>query len=101
MCESLVRLCHLVGIVTLFNGSATVIIGIKKLRRQLLRHCMAGPAFSKPYDPSYCQGISSFRANLNRHLVGSTTHPPAFHLNAGTHIFHGRLENGQRLFIGV
>ena len=86
MGEGLVGFGHFVGIVLLFDGLPTIVIGVQKLCRQLVGHGLTGAPLGVVDNPAYGQGITPFGPHFNRHLIGSATHTAALHLDLGPHV---------------
>src|SRR5216117_410898 len=98
--ERLVGLRHLVRVLTLLHGGATVVRGVEQLGGELLGHRALGTAPRGADDPPHRQRRPSVGTHLDRHLVGRAADPPRLHLDGRLHVVDGRFEHLQRILLG-
>ena len=101
MCERLVRLCHLVGILALLHGVTSVVGSIHDLGGQTLGHGLLTTAAAVSGQPAQTQGLAAGRADFQRNLVVSATNTAGLALEAGHDVLHRLLESFQRIVAGL
>src|SRR5260370_27116988 len=97
MSESLVRLRHLMGLLTFLDCSSLPSSSIHQFAGKFLRHLFACACPGRINQPAHRQRIPTLPAYINRHLVSRTTdtagfrfqrrrgllHPPPKHIKPG------------------
>src|SRR6266849_1259874 len=101
MREGLVGLRHAVHVFFFLDRPAARIGGINQLIREFVGHRLAR-AFSRILQqPANRQRLPPKRVHFHRNLVVRAAHAPRFHFQHRLHVFHGLLENLQRVVIGL
>ena len=101
VCERLVRLCHLVGILALLNSTAQIVASVQDLACQTLTHGLFRTSAGVLGDPTQAQGLTTLRANFHRHLVGSAAYTASLNFQGRHDVFHSLGENLQRFTTGL
>src|SRR5579875_1859476 len=79
--EGLVRLGHLVGVLTPLDGGAEAVARVEQLVHQPLGHRLLAALPGVPDQPAQRQGGAAAGPHLDRHLVRRPADPPALHLD--------------------
>src|SRR6266699_3816722 len=101
MREGLVGLRHAVHVFFFLDRPAARVGGVNQLIREFVGHRLAR-AFSRILQqPANRQRLTPERVHFHRNLVVRAAHPPRLHFQHRLHVFHGLLENLQRVVIGL
>ena len=99
--ESLVRLCHLVGILALLNSTAQVVAGIHDLASQTLTHGLLRTSARVLGDPAKAQGLTTLRTNFHRDLIGGAAYTASLNFERRHDVLHRLGEYFQRFTSGL
>src|SRR4051812_15279818 len=99
--EGLVRLGHLVGVLTTLHRGTEAVARVEELVHQPLDHGLlaAGPGVRD--QPAQPEGGRALGADLDRYLVGRATDAAALHLEGRLHVVHGPLQGDDRVGTGL
>src|SRR2546425_814942 len=99
MREGLVGLRHAVHVFFFLDRPAARIGGVNQLIREFVGHRLTR-AFSRILQqPANRQRLPPKRVHFHRNLVVRAAHAPRFHFHHRLHVFHGLLENLQRIIV--
>src|SRR5229473_2447870 len=99
MREGLVGLRHAVHVFFFLDRPAARVGGVNQLIREFVGHRLAR-AFSRILQqPANRQRLPPKRVHFHRNLVVRAAHAPRFHFQHRLHVFHGLLENLQRIIV--
>src|SRR5260370_8569576 len=99
MPEGFVALRHAVPVFFFLDRPAARVGGVNQLIREFVRHRLAR-AFSRILQqPANRQRLPPKRVHFHRNLVVRAAHAPRFHFQHRLHVFHGLLENLQRIIV--
>ena len=87
MGEGAIGLGHLMRVFLFLHDAASIVVGVNDLgcERVLHRHTLATVRSSD--DPAKGERFLTFKRNLDRDLIGSTTDSTALDLKSGTGVF--------------
>src|SRR6266849_1473405 len=101
MGESLVAFRHPVGFFLALDRPACVLGGVEDLERKLLGHALAATLPRETHDPAAGKGKPALGPDLDRDLVGGAADAARFHLQQRGRVPKGRLEDLERIFLGL
>src|SRR3990170_2624501 len=99
MREGLVGLGHLVRVFLLLDRQPAVVVGIQDFPRQTVDHRFFGALLREVDHPPERKSESPLGADLDRDLIGRSSHPAGLDLDDGLAVFHGLLEDAYRIFL--
>src|SRR5712691_378491 len=99
MREGLVGLRHAVHVFFFLDRPAARIGGVNQLIREFVGHRLARPFSRILQQPANRQRLPPKRLHFHRNLVVRAAHAPRFHFQHRLHVFHGLLENLQRIIV--
>ena len=91
--ESLVRLRHTMGILTLLHRAASIGRGIEKLTCELVDHRLFRAVAGKVHEPTERERRPSLRAHFDRYLVVTASHAAALDFQRRFHVVHRFFED--------
>src|SRR3990167_6142321 len=94
-----VRLRHAVGVFLFLDGGTPVVKGIEQFPREPLYHALLCASPRERDQPSYAQARAAVRTDLHRDLVVGAAHTARFYFHHGFHVFHGFLEDLERILL--
>src|SRR6266849_1815576 len=97
--ERLVRFRHAMHVFLLLHCPAARIGCVNQFIRQLVHHRLDRPLPRILQQPANRQRLPPERIHFHRHLVVRAAHAPRLHFQRGFHVFHGLLENLQRVIV--
>src|SRR5688572_31150491 len=65
---------HFVGVFAALDRGAYVVRGVHQLRGEAVRHALATSLAGGAQQPAYCKREAAVTLDLDRHLIGGTTH---------------------------
>ena len=98
--ECLIRLCHLVRVLTLLDRAAQIVSCIEDLASQACAHGLLGAGAGILGDPAQAQSLTALRTNFHRHLVGGAADTACLYLQARHDVLHSLSENLQGFTTG-
>ena len=87
MCECLVGICHLVGILTLLDGGTEIVACIHDLACKTLLHGLLATLAGVADEPTKAECLTAGRSYFDRNLVGSTADTASLDFQAGHMLF--------------
>src|SRR3990170_809844 len=99
MREGLVGLGHLVRVFLLLDRHPPVVVGIQDFPRQTVDHRFFGALLREVDHPPERKSEAPLGADLDRDLIGRSSHPAGFDLDDGLGVFHGFFEDAYRIFL--
>ena len=101
VCESLVRFCHLVNVLFLFESGALLIAGIKNFAGEPFLHGALAPCACIKHDPAQTESLAAFRTDFEGNLIGGTADTASLDFQNGHDVVHCFLEYFKRLTAGL
>src|SRR5690606_30986360 len=99
MREGAVGFGHLVRVLTLLDGGATVVGRIEQLARQAVDHGGLVALARSGDQPADGQRLTALRADVDRHLVGGAADTARTHLEMRSDIVQRLMEERDRLLL--
>src|SRR5262249_10956453 len=99
--EGLVAFSHPMGLFLPLDRPARVLRRVADLERDLLGHALAAPLAGEAHDPATGERQPPVGTDLDRNLVRRATDAARLHLEQRRRVSHGRLENLERLLLGL
>src|SRR5229473_2530516 len=101
MGESLVAFRHSVGFFLALDCSTRVLGGVEDLERKLLGHALPATLARETHDPAAGEGKPALGPDLDWDLVGGAADSARLHLQQRGGVAKGRLEDLERLLLGL
>ena len=101
MCEGLVGVCHLVGILALLDGCAEVVAGIHDLACETLLHCLLAALAGVADQPAKAESLTTCGSYFDRNLVSCTADTASLDFEAGHDVVHSFGEGVNGLLAGL
>ena len=95
--EGLVRLGHLVGVLTPLDGGAQAVGGVEDLVGEPFGHGALTAIASVSHEPADGEGVGASRSHLDGHLIGGATHTATLDLELRPDVLECPLERADRL----
>src|SRR4051812_31559028 len=97
--EGLVRLGHLVGVLTALDRCTETVRRVEDLVHETLGHRLLTAGLGVRGEPAQCEGVRTVRLDLDRHLVGRTTDAAGADLEGRAHVVERLLERDDRVLL--
>src|SRR5581483_3451641 len=95
--EGAVGVCHLMGVLALFDGGTLVVVGILQLKRDAIQHAHAATGTGSLDKPHSGQMLLALTLDLKWNLVIGTSDPARTRFHVWLNVLHGLLEHVERI----